>query len=77
MNTDDKEIYLRVLNDVSFMLEILMRSDNEADTFTVEMLRQRILCERNAFNVEEDRRREEDRQRQIGLEELREIKSDD
>ena len=52
---NDKEIYLRVLADVSFMLEIIMRADNETDTFAVEMLRQRIIREREADRLETDR----------------------
>ena len=53
--TNDEKIYLRVLNDLPFMLEIFRLASNEAGSFTCEMLRERIIQERNSFRLEEDR----------------------
>jgi hypothetical protein len=77
MTEDDKQIYLRVLNDLSFMWEVLKHCEQQADEFPSAMLRDRIILERNAFDVEENRRREEDRQRQEQREIDIERKSDD
>lgn len=76
MNNDEK-IYLRVLADLPFMLEILINSEQQADTFASEMLRERILREREAVRLEEDRLHRQT-QEMIQQHELdRETKADD
>lgn len=62
---DAQKIYLRVLNDLPFMFQIFGDAEQQADTFTLEMLRQRILHERNAYNVEKDREQREYEARRI------------
>jgi hypothetical protein len=52
---NDKKLYLRVLANVSFMLEIIHRCDEQADSFASEMLHQRIVLERETIRLEEDR----------------------
>lgn len=52
---DADKIYLRVLNDLSFMFEVFRNTEQQADTFAVEMLRLRIIREREAVRLEEDR----------------------
>ena len=65
MSNNEKQIYLRVLADLPFMLEILRSADYQADTFTVEMLRERIVREREAVRLEEDRLQREAAERII------------
>ena len=77
MSQNDKEIYLRVLADLPFMLEILKRADEQTDEFTVEMLRQRILLERHTVNVEEDRKQREQAERNAGYQAEVERRTDD
>ena len=62
---DAQKIYLRVLNDLPFMFQIFGDAEQQADTFTLEMLRQRILHERNSYNVEKDREQREYEARRI------------
>ena len=60
---NDKEIYLRVLNDLPFMQEILKCCDEQADEFGFTMLRERINQERISVRVEEDRLQREQQER--------------
>jgi len=57
VSNDEKEICLRVYRDMQFMLEIIHGCSEQADSFTSEMLFQRIALERNAYNVEQERDR--------------------
>ena len=61
--TNDEKIYLRVLNDLPFMLGVLTCADNETGSFTCSMLSERILQERNSFRLEEDNKIREAEQR--------------
>lgn len=76
MNNNEKT-YLRVLADLPFMLEILRSADIQADTFTAEMLRERIIREREAVRLEEDREIRKQNERIIGHEEQKIRTSDD
>ena len=49
--------YLRVLNDLPFMFEVLRNTEQQADSFAVEMLRLRIIRERETVRLEEERER--------------------
>lgn len=77
MTENDKEIYLRVLDDLSFMQEIFSCCEFQADEFTASMLRERIHRERETVRLEKDRllrlgtERQEQHQQEI------ERKSDD
>jgi hypothetical protein len=72
----DKEIYLRVYRDMPFMLEIILRCGEQADSFASEMLFKRVILERETYRLEEERRRDSDKQRQIELEKQQEYKSE-
>ena len=74
---NDKEIYLRVLGDMPFMLEIVSRCGQQADSFAAEMLHDRIVLEREAVRLEEDRLQREAQERIKGHEQEVERKSDD
>lgn len=76
MNEDAKKIYLRVLSHLSEMLAIIECADKQEDEYPATMLRQLILREREALGLEEDRRREADKQRQIEIEQKREYNSE-
>ena len=77
MSDNEKQIYLRVLGDVPFMLEIVSRCGEQADSFAAEMLHERITLEREAFRLEEDRRVRETAERIAGHEEQKMRTSDD
>ena len=77
MSNNEKQIYLRVLGDVPFMLEIISRCSEQADSFASEMLFERITLERKAFRLEEDRRVRETAERIAGHEEQKMRTSDD
>lgn len=64
---DDKS-YLRVLNDLPFMYEVFRNTEQQADTFAVEMLRLRIIREREAVRLEEERDRIETAEKMILIE---------
>ena len=77
MNDADKEVYLRVYRDMPFMLEIILRCSEQADSFTSEMLFQRITLERNAYNVEQERNRLARAEEMIQVEHDKLTKGDD
>ena len=74
---NDKEIYLRVYRDMPFMLEAISRCGEQADSFTSEMLFKRIVLEREAVRLEEDRLQREVQDRIKGHENETMRKSDD
>ena len=74
---NEQEIYLRVYRDMPFMLEIVSRCSEQADTFTCEMLHQRIVLEREALRLEEDRLQREQAERNAGHQEMMERLTDD
>jgi hypothetical protein len=59
------KVYLRVLNDLPFMFEVLRNTEQQADSFAVEMLRLRIIRERETVRLEEDREQREYQERRI------------
>lgn len=59
MDNAKRKIYLRVLNDLPFMFATLESCEQQADQFPGEMLRERIIQERNAVRLEEDQEREQ------------------
>lgn len=63
------EAYLRVLNDLPFMFEVFRNTEQQADSFAVEMLRERIICEREAVRLEEDREQRETAEKLIVIQE--------
>jgi len=73
---NNEQIYLRVLNDLPFMQEILARCEQQADEFPSSMLRDRINLEREALRLEEDRATREAIERQRLIDEQREYKSE-
>ena len=62
---DAKEIYLRVYNRLSDMLAIIECADKQADEYPATLLRELIIRERNAYNVEKDREQREYEARRI------------
>ena len=74
---NDKEIYLRVYRDMPIMLEIISRCGEQADSFASEMLHDRIVLEREAVRLEEDRLQREQAERFARHEEETMRKSDD
>ncbi len=76
MDNADKEIYLRVYNRVSDMLAIIECADKQADEYPATLLRELIIRERHAFNVEESNRREADKERQLAIEQQTQHKDD-
>lgn len=62
------EAYLRVLNDLPFMFEVLRNTEQQADSFAVEMLRLRIIRERETIRLEEECKRIERAEEMIAIE---------
>ena len=62
---DAKEIYLRVYNRLSDMLAIIECADKQADEYPATLLRELIIRERKAYNVEKDREQREYEARRI------------
>ena len=73
---DKQEVYLRVLNDVQFMSEVIDIVINEADSFAGSVLRERILREREAIRLDKERIDRETLERQIDEEKKQEYKSE-
>lgn len=65
MDNAKRKIYLRVLNDLPFMFATLESCEQQADQFPGEMLRERIIRERETVRLEEDREQREFEERRL------------
>lgn len=58
------------------MLAIIECADKQADEYPATLLRELIIRERNAYDVEEGNRREADKERQLAIEQQTQHKDD-
>ena len=72
----NEQIYARVLDDLSFMREVLALCDQQPDEFPSQMLRERINKERIALGVERDREEREAIEKQRLIDEQTEYRSE-